>query len=125
MWLWAFMTIVVLFTPLLMILLGNHIYKKPPEEISGVYGYRTPRSMKNKETWEFSQKRFGRIFAKLGWILIMPSILVMILVINSSEETIAIVGVAAIIIQCIFITYSIVDVERALKKNFDEFGRRL
>ena len=44
MWLWAFMTIVVLFTPLLMILLGNHIYKKPPEEISEVYGYRTPVS---------------------------------------------------------------------------------
>lgn len=28
----------------------------PPKKINALYGYRTPRSMKNQSTWDFAQK---------------------------------------------------------------------
>lgn len=36
----------------LLVLLAWIFYKKQPKSINSLYGYRTPRSMKNQQTWE-------------------------------------------------------------------------
>lgn len=56
MFFWIFMLFVDLVTPLIMILFGRLFLTRPPKSINGVYGYRTARSMKNKETWAFAHR---------------------------------------------------------------------
>ncbi len=46
----------VAFVPLLFIaIVGFYIKNNPPKKINQLYGYRTKRSMKSKEAWDFSQ----------------------------------------------------------------------
>ena len=51
---WFFMLISNLLIPFTMILWGKYFMKKAPDKISGVFGYRTSMSMKNRNTWEFA-----------------------------------------------------------------------
>lgn len=47
---------------------GFILKKFPPESINGAYGYRTPMSMKNKDTWDEAQKYGGHSMIILGII---------------------------------------------------------
>ncbi|MFD3157324.1 SdpI family protein [Haloimpatiens sp. FM7330] len=58
-----FNTIVISFT---MIGFGLLFMKKPPKEISSVFGYRTSMSSKNKDTWVFAHKYAGRVWFNSG-----------------------------------------------------------
>ena len=40
--------------------------KKPPKEINGLYGYRTPRAMKNQKIWEYAQVYSAKVMMKYG-----------------------------------------------------------
>lgn len=48
---WIFMFCCDLLIPLVMIFAGRMMQYHPPREINFVLGYRTARSMKNRETW--------------------------------------------------------------------------
>jgi len=39
-----------------MIILGYIYWKWPPKKINQIYGYRTRRSMKNQEIWDYANK---------------------------------------------------------------------
>jgi uncharacterized membrane protein len=39
---------------------GLILYLFPPKKINGIYGYRTPRSMKNQSNWNYAQKLGGK-----------------------------------------------------------------
>lgn len=54
-----FMTLVLSAT---MIGFGRLFQKNPPQEINSLYGYRTARSMKNRETWDFAHHYIGRLW---------------------------------------------------------------
>jgi len=56
----------------IMIGVGYMMYKHPPKSINAIYGYRTARSMKNDETWKFAHDCCGRLWFKLGFILLIP-----------------------------------------------------
>lgn len=45
--------------------------KFPPKTINGWYGYRTARSMKSQERWEFAQIYSARELVKHGLFLIL------------------------------------------------------
>jgi len=49
--------------------------KYPSRDVNEWYGYRTPRSMKNKEAWDFAQKYSSKKMIKYGVILILISLL--------------------------------------------------
>ena len=63
--------------PLIMIVMGRYFMKKSPKEINYIFGYRTNMSMKNKDTWDFSHKYFGKRWFRLGWLLIPISVIPM------------------------------------------------
>lgn len=44
----------------LMLLLSLYFYFNPPKKINSLYGYRTPRSMKNAENWEYANQLSAR-----------------------------------------------------------------
>ena len=107
-----------------MILLGRYYSCKAPKNINWVYGYRTPMSTKNKETWEFAHKYFGKLWYKFGIILLPASIIAMLFVLGKSVHIISIVGEIVCGVQVVMMVLVIHPTERALKKNFDKDGNR-
>lgn len=124
MWFWWFMFICDLLIPAAMILCGRILWKHSPKNINGFVGYRTARSMKNMDTWKFAQEYCGRLWWKIGWAMLAPSILIHLPFYHSSEDAIGAVGGILCTVQCVIIIASIFPVERALKANFTDNGRR-
>ena len=106
---WLFTLAMVLLIPGSMLLLGRSFAKNPPGEINGGYGYRTTRSMRNRETWDFAQR------ISLVW---------MALLFGRDAGTVGQSGLLLTGLQMVPFLAVIPATERALKRNFDEFGRK-
>ena len=94
---WVFMLIMVLLIPIIMITFGKLFSKKAPKDINYTFGYRTKRSMMNMETWMFAHAYIGKLWFICGLLTI---------------------------VQMIIVIGTILPTENALKKSFDEYGRR-
>ena len=105
----VFNIVFTLFIPVLMILCGYLMYKHTPKDINCLVGYRTAMSMKNQETWDFAHNYCGRLWVKVGAVMTIISALIMCI---------------AEVIQVVFLCWTIVPTERALKDNFDQDGNR-
>lgn len=121
---WIFMLMMNLLIPLSMIGFGWMFLKSPPKEINAVFGYRTRRSMLNPDTWEFAHRYFGKLWLCLGLILLPVSVLLMLLLLGKAADTVGIFGGALVMLQCVVLIVPIFPTERALKRTFDESGRR-
>ncbi len=124
MWFYIMMFICNLLMPTIMLICGFFMYKYPPKEINGIIGYRTTMSRKNKDTWKFAHDYCGRLWFKIGLVLLIPTIIIQIPFAYSSEDTIGYMTLFVEGIQLVTLLGSIVFVERALKKTFDENGVR-
>lgn len=122
---WIFMLFMDLLIPLMMIGIGRLFMKRPPKRINGIYGYRTKRSMKTQETWEFAHRYFGNLWFRLGLVLIPLSALPLIFVYVKDIDLIGIVGAVVTLVQIVLMIVPVFPTERALKENFDEFGKPL
>lgn len=107
-----------------MLIGGYCMYKNPPKEINGLVGYRTTMSKKNNDTWSVAHEYCGRLWMKLGLMLLIPSIIVQIPFVHSDDDAIVIVTLIIETIQLVVLIGSIVSVEKALKRTFDENGIR-
>ena len=121
---WLFMLAVSLVIPLTMIIFGRHFMHSPPKEINGSYGYRTSMSMKSRETWDFAHRYFGRLWFILGRILLPLSAAAMLFLLGESVKAIGNSSLIIMAFQLLFLIIPIFPTERALKKNFDQFGFR-
>ena len=120
----VFMFLCNLLIPLVMVVAGFVMYKKPPKKINDIVGYRTSMSKKNMDTWKFAHDYCGKLWVKLGLVLLIFTAILQIPLAGFNED---IVGIAAIVIdtiQLICLIVSIVIVEKALKHVFDENGNR-
>lgn len=113
-----------LLIPVLMIIIGKMMYKHTPKTINGVYGYRTSMSMKNEDTWKFAHDYCGRLWYKIGLIMLIPSVLIQLPFVKSSTDTIGIMTVVLETVQICVMIASIFPTERALRKTFDKYGNR-
>lgn len=121
---WVFMLIMDLLIPFTMICFGRFFMKKAPKEINAVFGYRTSMSVKNKDTWEFAHKYFGKIWYVCGLIMLPATVIFLLLVIEENEGYVGTVGGIICDVQLIPLIGSIFPTEIALKKNFDKNGKR-
>ena len=119
------MLLVILIIPLLMVGFGLLLMKNPPKKINSVYGYRTRRSVRSQETWDFAHYYFGKLWLVCGLVSIPISLVPICLVLGKSEQVISVAGLIVLGIQTLLLLVTILLTERALKKNFDEFGRPL
>jgi uncharacterized membrane protein len=117
---WLFMTAVNLLIPLAMIGFGSYFMKKAPKKINWIFGYRTPRSMKNKETWEFAHRYAGRIWFKTGWAVLLIAMAAMLMLLGQDKETLGLIGAIMSLLQCVPLLAVIPITERALKKRFEK-----
>lgn len=121
---WLFMLVMELLFPAMMIGIGKSFQKAAPKDINPIYGYRTAMSMKNRDTWEFAHRHCGRLWFKLGLILLPVNLIPMLLVIWQSEDVVGNVGTVLCIINLVVIIASIFPTEAALKRTFDQDGNR-
>ena len=120
---WYIMSLVALLMPLTMIGFGLVFMKNPPKRINDFYGYRTKRSMRSQDTWDFAHHFFGKLWLVCGLVSIPFSLVPMWLVVDKSKEVIGMTGLIVVCLQAILLLIPIIVTEKALKKNFDEFGR--
>lgn len=120
---WIFMFIITLLIPAAL-LLTWHLCPKF-KMMNNASGYRTKRSMKNQDTWDFAQKYCARISLYMFFPSLILAILIMPIVISESNDRIGWVGLGITIIQMISFVVIIVFTEKALKKTFDESGNRV
>ncbi len=102
----------------LMLILPAIFYFFPPKKINSVYGYRTPFSMLNQDTWteantyfnlKYLQFAFGNFAVSLGLFFVLPAL-----------SLITLVAVSAVFptLLAMFLT------SKHLDKIFDEKGQR-
>ena len=125
MWFWWFMVICNLMIPFIMIVFGKWMWKHCPQSINVVLGYRTKRSMKNMDTWKFAHEYCGKLWWKMGWITLIPTILLQIPFFYSNEDVVGTVGSIICTMQVFLLIASIFPTEAALKKTFYEDGTRI
>ena len=104
---------ITFFGGLLFILTGLITYLFPPKKINFLYGYRTNRSMKSQESWDFAQKFSAKELMKLGFVLTALSFIPQYIHFNNSVNLI--LGISLLILVVIIL---FVRVELAIKAKF-------
>ena len=123
---WGFMLAMNLLIPAVMIGFGRVMEKKPPKKINGIYGYRTSRSMKNQDTWDFAQRYMGEVWWKWGWIMLPPVVLAQALTLLCPDvQSMCRWSLVPTVTEVVVMAFIYFPVERALKRNFDKDGKRL
>ena len=117
-----FMLLMSLMIPAMMLGFGILFIRQAPKEINYLFGYRTARSMKNRDTWEFAHRHIGRTWRIAGIALAPLSALPLLAV--SGEEALGLVCTAVMTVQLIALVGSIIPTELALKRTFDKNGQR-
>lgn len=111
-----------LLIPCIMIVVGLLFLKKPPRKINGIYGYRTSMSTKNQDTWNFAHYACGKIWFKVGCIMLIITLLFILFLFKMNISIVTTAGFVFCIIQSIILIATIYPVEKELKKHFDKEG---
>lgn len=91
----------------------------PPKQINSFYGYRTPRSMKNQQIWDFAQAYAAKEMMKMGSLLALFSLVG--LVYQPKEELGALLAIAVLLVLVVIM---IIRVERAIKQQNNKTHRK-
>lgn len=100
-------------TGLVFIVVGFFMHRFPPKKINGLYGYRTAKSMKSQDHWDFAQRFASIEMMRAGGILLLASLLG--LVFDLTEDVGTLVGLGILILAIILM---VVRVEQAIKRRF-------
>lgn len=109
--------------PMVMIIFGLIFLKKAPKTINNYYGYRTIKSKRNIDTWNFAHHYFGNIWFKLGVLSMLVSFIVMILLYNKADNIVAFYSVILTFIHLVFMVTPIYFTEKKLGQTFDKEGK--
>lgn len=120
MWFWWFMLICDLLIPVMMIVFGRMMWKHAPQKINGIVGYRTKRSMRNMDTWKYAHDYCGRMWWKIGWIMLPVSAIVHFPLYYGSDKEIGTAGGILCTVQCVALLVPVFLTERALKRKFTD-----
>ena len=104
-----------LISGIVFLIVGIVLLKFPPGNINAFYGYRTPRSMKSKDSWDFAQRYSAQQLIMFGTVLALSSVVGLIY--QPPYKYALLAGLGLMIIALIAI---IVRVERALKKRSEK-----
>lgn len=121
---WWFMFVCNSLYSLMMIIAGWSMWKHYPKKINPFVGYRTKRSKINMDTWKFAHEDCGRRWWKIGWCMLLPTILVQLPFYGKSEDAIGWLGIVICVVECAVLILSVIPTEVALKRNFHDDGSR-
>lgn len=121
---WLFMLAMSLLVPGCMLFFGRRFMNAPPKDINSGYGYRTSRSMQNQETWDFAHAYSGRFWYRAGWPTLAVSLVWMALLLGKDIGAMGSTYMYLTVIQMVPLLAVIPATERALKREFDDSGRK-
>ena len=121
---WFFMLFMVLLIPFTMVGFGHYFVKGGPRDINALFGYRTSLSMQNHDTWRFAHQYCGRLWLLLGRWALAVSALVFLLFWGQNPDIAGLAGGYICLIQIALLFIPIFFTQRALKRSFDQYGRR-
>lgn len=121
---WFFMLAMGLLFPAIMIIFGKIFTKSAPKKINYIFGYRTELSMKNRDTWEFAHKYIGKLWFRLGLVLLPLTTIPMLFVIGNTENVVATAGLIVSFVNTVALIIPIFITESALNSTFDKEGNR-
>lgn len=97
-------------------IIGGIVLQKAAEkDINETFGYRTERSVKNKETWKFANEYSGKLLIKCG---IVSAVLALVLAVIRCNWLVCCVAEAAILAAVVAIV--IIFTEKQLKMREKE-----
>ena len=120
---WLFMLCADLLIPAAMIFYGRKFMKAPPKNINASFGYRTARSMKNQDTWDFAHRYCGWLWYRCGSVM-LPSAAALLFVLGWDIGVIGSTGLIVAGVQLVVMLGTLLPVEAALKRTFDDSGLR-
>lgn len=115
---WIFMVCMNLLIPLAMVIFGVVFLRWPPREINGVFGYRTARSMASQAAWDFAHAYMGKLWLRVGAVMMVLSVPAMLPCMGKSENMVGLWGGAVALVECVIMLLPIIPTERALKRQF-------
>lgn len=118
------MLISVAFIPLLLIVIGKIFEKYPSKEPNIAIGFRTKLSMMNKETWDYAQRLFPKVWISLGRTLLPLSLIILFLLYSEDKDYTGNLALILMLVQVILMLGSILYVNLKLKKAFNSDGSR-
>lgn len=121
---WLWMLAIDLLIPLTMIGFGRKFMAGGPKEINEIYGYRTPMSRRNRDTWDFAHRVCGRFWFVAGLILLPLSVIPLLAMFGGSEDAIGYAGLAVCLGQLVMLCAAVPVTEIALHRTFDRDGQR-
>lgn len=118
------MLISVAFIPLLLIVIGKIYEKYPSKEPNIAIGFRTKLSMMNKETWDYAQRLFPKVWISLGRTLLPLSLIILFLLYSEDKDYTGNLALILMLVQVVLMLGSILYVNLKLKKAFNSDGSR-
>ncbi len=114
---WIFMFIITLLIPLTLLFMW---YACPKfKNINGTSGYRSPRSKKSQEAWDFAQKYCSKISLMMFLPTILLPICVMPFFVNQPIDMIGWGGFIITMLQMISFVVIVFLTEKALKNKYE------
>ncbi|MGI6755058.1 MAG: SdpI family protein [Atopobiaceae bacterium] len=120
---WIYMLVVVALIPVSMLLISRWFKKGGPQEINGISGYRTKRSMQNIDTWRFAHTYCGALLERVSVVALPVSVVVMVAVRTAGENFFALVAMVLTAAQLVSLFVCVALTERALKQRFSQAGK--
>lgn len=119
---WISMLLICMLIPLSLIFMW---YLCPKiKSVNSWMGYRTARSKKNSETWEFAQKSCADNSLKMFLPTAALTLIIMLFVLNKEDKVIQYVGLGITMAQLLSYGVVLYLTEKDLKKEFDDRGKR-
>ena len=110
--------------PFAMIVMGM-IYQTKIMALKDSYmGYRSVRSMKNEDTWQFAHIKIGRLWFGWGIIMLAVTAVLQFFLRTETVQTVCVATVAICFFQVLLMILPLRMVEKALKFTFDKDGNR-
>ena len=81
--------------------------------------------MKNSQTWKFAHEYCGWLWMRFGAVMFALSLACINMVRGKDIDTIGICGGIIMMVQCLLLVLTIPITERALRKNYDEYGMKI
>lgn len=119
---WISMLLICMLMPLSLIFMWYFCPRI--KSVNSWMGYRTARSTKNSETWEFAQKSCADNSLKMFLPTAALTLIIMLFVLNKEDKVIQYVGFGITMAQLLSYGAVLYLTEKDLKKEFDDRGKR-
>lgn len=122
---WITVLVVAMLIPAVQLLVGCLAKHNIPRRVNWLWGYRTPLSMKNADTWQFANACMGKILVPGSVVMLVLVPVAMLFLLGKSEETIVTFGAMIVCAAMLPVLAVIPYTEKKMRRTFDKDGNRI